>query len=81
VIRALVGLGVSLTLVVPQAPTARQPDVEVVNTAAEVWVPLLGGRVAQMPPRAEFMRSDGDYAVHRVGSGTFTFTTVPLEAS
>jgi alpha-L-rhamnosidase len=46
------------------------------NTTAEVWVPLLGGRVVHTPSRAEFVRSDGDYAVYRVGSGSFTFTTV-----
>jgi alpha-L-rhamnosidase len=45
------------------------------NTTAEVWVPLRGGRVVGTPHRAEFLRVDGDYAVHRVPSGTFVFVT------
>lgn len=47
------------------------------NTTAEVWVPLRGGRVVHQPRRAEFVRVDGDYAVYRVGSGSFTFATAP----
>ncbi|MCW6003647.1 alpha-galactosidase, partial [Micromonospora sp. CPCC 205371] len=45
------------------------------NTSAEVWVPTLGGRVAGKPRGADFVRVDGDYAVYRVGSGSYTFTT------
>jgi alpha-L-rhamnosidase len=45
------------------------------NTAAEVWVPLRGGRVVGKPHRAEFLRVDGDAAVYRVPSGTFVFVT------
>ncbi|GAA4671632.1 alpha-L-rhamnosidase [Phytohabitans rumicis] len=47
------------------------------NTAAEVWVPLRGGHVAAKPHRAEYVRVDGDYAVYRVPSGSFTFVSVP----
>jgi alpha-L-rhamnosidase len=47
------------------------------NTAAEVWVPTLGGRVVLQPDRAQFVRVDGDFAVYRVGSGSFTFASVP----
>jgi alpha-L-rhamnosidase len=47
------------------------------NTTAEVWVPLGGGRVVLTPHRARFVRVDGDNAVYRVGSGAFTFATVP----
>jgi alpha-L-rhamnosidase len=46
------------------------------NTTAEVWVPLLGGRVAGAPHRAEFVRVDGGHAVYRVPSGSFTFIVV-----
>jgi alpha-L-rhamnosidase len=46
------------------------------NTSAEVWVPTQGGRVVGKPDRADFVRVDGDYAVYRVASGTYTFTTV-----
>lgn len=46
------------------------------NTTAEVWVPR-GGHVVRAPHRAEFVRVDGDYAVYRTPSGTFTFVTVP----
>ena len=45
------------------------------NTSAEVWVPLRGGHVVATPRRAEFLRVEGDYAVHRVPSGTFVFIT------
>jgi alpha-L-rhamnosidase len=45
------------------------------NTSAEVWVPTRGGHVVDRPHRATFVRIDGDYAVYRVGSGTYTFTT------
>jgi alpha-L-rhamnosidase len=46
------------------------------NTTAEVWVPLLGGRVGHKPHRAEFVRVDGGYAVYQVPSGSFTFTVL-----
>jgi len=46
------------------------------NTTAEVWVPTLGGRVTGVPDRARFLRVDGGYAVYRVASGSYTFTTV-----
>ncbi|MEV5691615.1 alpha-L-rhamnosidase [Micromonospora globbae] len=45
------------------------------NTTASVWVPLQGGRPLGTPDRADFVRIDGDYAVYRVGSGSYTFTT------
>jgi hypothetical protein len=45
------------------------------NTTAEIWVPTQGGRVVLTPNRAEFLRTEGDYAVYRVGSGSFTFAT------
>jgi alpha-L-rhamnosidase len=45
------------------------------NTGAEVWVPTLGGRVTGVPGRADFVRVDGGYAVYRVASGTYTFTS------
>jgi alpha-L-rhamnosidase len=45
------------------------------NTTAEVWVPLQGGRVVLAPDRAVFQRVDGDYAVYRVGSGSFRFAS------
>ena len=45
------------------------------NTAAEVWVPLRGGRVVGQPHRATLLRVDGDHAVYRVPSGTFVFVT------
>ncbi|MEU4689864.1 family 78 glycoside hydrolase catalytic domain [Actinoplanes sp. NPDC023714] len=41
------------------------------NTGAEVWVPLLGGRVPGTPRRATFLRTTGGYAVYRVPSGTY----------
>jgi alpha-L-rhamnosidase len=47
------------------------------NTSAEVWVPLQGGHVTRAAHRAEFLRTDGDYAVYRVPAGTFVFVTVP----
>jgi alpha-L-rhamnosidase len=47
------------------------------NTSAEVWVPLLGGRVASKPPGAEFVRYADGYAVFQVGApGTSTFVSV-----
>ncbi|MET7425769.1 family 78 glycoside hydrolase catalytic domain [Dactylosporangium sp. NPDC005555] len=46
------------------------------NTTAEIWVPLRGGRVLDQPARAKLLRNEGDYAVYRAGSGTYTFTTV-----
>jgi alpha-L-rhamnosidase len=45
------------------------------NTSAEVWVPTSGGGAVHESRRAEFVRADGVYAVYRVGSGTFTFST------
>lgn len=45
------------------------------NTSAEVWVPTLGGRVTGAPHRATYRRSQDGYAVYRVPSGTYTFTT------
>ncbi|GAA1656064.1 alpha-L-rhamnosidase [Actinoplanes couchii] len=45
------------------------------NSTAEVWLPTLGRRPAPPPPRAEWLRTEGGYAVHRVPSGTYTFTT------
>ena len=44
------------------------------NTTAEIWVPTHGGRVVGKPDRADFVRVDGDYAVYRVASGSYTFT-------
>jgi alpha-L-rhamnosidase len=43
------------------------------NTSAEVWAPTQGGST-RASHRARFVRLDGDYAVYRVPSGTFTFT-------
>jgi alpha-L-rhamnosidase len=45
------------------------------NTTAEILVPTLGGRPGATPDRAHFVRVDGGYAVYRVPSGTYTFTT------
>ena len=45
------------------------------NTTAEVWVPTLGGHAGPTPPRADFVRVDGDRVIYRVPSGSFTFTT------
>ena len=45
------------------------------NTGAEILVPTLGGRPGATPDRATFVRVDGGYAVYRVPSGTYTFTT------
>jgi alpha-L-rhamnosidase len=47
------------------------------NTDAEVWVPVQNGHHVQAPRRAQFIRVDGTYAIYRVNSGTYTFTTVP----
>jgi alpha-L-rhamnosidase len=47
------------------------------NTDAEIWVPVPDGHGVQAPRRAQFLRVDGTYAVYRVASGTYTFTTVP----
>ncbi|MGQ5260960.1 family 78 glycoside hydrolase catalytic domain [Micromonospora sp. ZYX-F-536] len=44
------------------------------NTTAQVWVPLQGGRVVEASQRADFVRTDGDHAVYRVGSGAHSFT-------
>jgi alpha-L-rhamnosidase len=46
------------------------------NTSAEVWVPTRGGHVVDRPHRVTFVRIDGDFAVYRVASGTYTFTTM-----
>jgi alpha-L-rhamnosidase len=43
------------------------------NTGAEVWVPTQGQRPVVVPHRATFLRIDGNYAVYRVASGSFTF--------
>jgi alpha-L-rhamnosidase len=43
------------------------------NTSAEIWVPTLGQRPVAVPQRANFLRIDGNYAVYRVPSGSFTF--------
>jgi alpha-L-rhamnosidase len=45
------------------------------NTTAEVRVPTLGGHTRADQARARFLRVDGDYAVYRVPSGTYTFTS------
>lgn len=45
------------------------------NTTAEVWLPTLGGKAGATPHRAKFLRTDGGYAVYRVPSGTYAFTT------
>jgi alpha-L-rhamnosidase len=45
------------------------------NSTAEVWVPTLGGKVADVPRRVQFLRADAGYAVYRAPSGTYTFTT------
>lgn len=45
------------------------------NTTAEVWVPTGGTRADRTPPRAEFERIDGKYAVYSVRAGQFTFVT------
>ncbi len=45
------------------------------NTTAEVSVPTLGGHAGPTPPRADFVRVDGDRVIYRVPSGSFTFTT------
>ena len=47
------------------------------NTDAEIWVPVADGHRVQAPRRAQFLRTDGAYAVYRAGSGTYAFTTVP----
>jgi alpha-L-rhamnosidase len=57
--------GLTLTVTVPA------------NTTAEVWVPLLGGRVVHPPNRAMLLRVDGDYTVYRVRSGSYTFVAAP----
>ena len=43
------------------------------NTTAEVRVPTQGRLPLESPQRATFLRMDGDYAVYRVPSGSFTF--------
>jgi alpha-L-rhamnosidase len=43
------------------------------NTTAEIWVPNPTGRPVAAPPRATFLRVDGNHAVYRVASGAFTF--------
>jgi alpha-L-rhamnosidase len=45
------------------------------NTGGEVWVPT-GGQVRADSARARFVRMDSGYAVYRVASGTYTFTSV-----
>ena len=52
-----------------------QLEVEVPpNTTAEVRVPTGGGKAHRTPRGATFLRVDGDRAVYRVGSGSYTFT-------
>jgi len=46
------------------------------NTTAEIRVPVQQGHAVTAPHRARFDRTDGGYAVYRVASGTYTFTTV-----
>jgi alpha-L-rhamnosidase len=46
------------------------------NTTAEIRVPVRDGHVVTAPHRARFDRTDAGYAVYRVASGTYTFTTV-----
>jgi alpha-L-rhamnosidase len=46
------------------------------NTTAEIWAPLLGGRIVHPPKRAMFDRVDSGYAVYRVGSGSYTFMSL-----
>ncbi|HEU5469855.1 MAG TPA: family 78 glycoside hydrolase catalytic domain [Actinophytocola sp.] len=43
------------------------------NTTAEVWVPNQTGRPVVASHRATFLRVDGNHAVYRVPSGSFTF--------
>jgi alpha-L-rhamnosidase len=45
------------------------------NTTAEVRVPTVDGAVTGTPHRAQFLRTDGSYAVYRVPAGSYTFTT------
>jgi alpha-L-rhamnosidase len=45
------------------------------NTAAEVWVPAQGGQPRVDRARAQFLRTDGGYAVYQVPSGRYTFTS------
>jgi alpha-L-rhamnosidase len=45
------------------------------NTTADVMVPTADGPVTGTPRRASFLRHDGGYAVYRVPSGSYTFTT------
>jgi len=45
------------------------------NTTAEVWVPARDGRARADAARARFLRAEPGYAVHRVPSGTYTFTS------
>ncbi|MEU4424460.1 family 78 glycoside hydrolase catalytic domain [Actinoplanes sp. NPDC024001] len=45
------------------------------NTTATVHVPTLGGRVTGTPQRAAYQGTDGGFAVYRVPSGTYTFST------
>jgi alpha-L-rhamnosidase len=46
------------------------------NTTAEIRVPVRDGHVVTAPHRARLDRVDAGYAVYRVASGTYTFTTV-----
>lgn len=45
------------------------------NTTAEVWVPTNAGSLPATPTRATFKRTEGGYAVYRVGAGSFRFIT------
>jgi len=45
------------------------------NTSAEIWVPATDGRARADAARAQFLRAEGGYAVFRVPSGRYTFTS------
>ncbi len=45
------------------------------NTTAEVWVPSKDGRARADAARAELLRAEAGYAVYRVPSGRYTFTS------
>lgn len=45
------------------------------NTTAEVWVPTAHVQEVTAPGRAEFVRTQGNWAVYAVPSGEFTFTS------
>ncbi|MFC7110549.1 alpha-L-rhamnosidase C-terminal domain-containing protein [Nonomuraea rubra] len=47
------------------------------NTSAEVWMPAKDRHLVAAPHRATFLRMDGDHAVYRVASGSYTFVAPP----